>query len=250
MTAIGKLLVLSTLVLALGVLTWSTNIYVHRPGWFGPAVETSDRANAPVNFAQMKGEMDVLTRSAAVASEAWGTNLKTLEEREQLRADRKAAYAERIRWARKGNPKDLIDPDNPKSAGKGFYEPVVDRSTRLYDMSKDANGIPKGAAVLGTNGRPLPGLDGLQDSIAGDAAASVELNKEILKQEEEFDRLSKLVVETEIRAIKMGIIRDSVQSELFFLSTFEVNVFETRETVFRRERQLRDRLKILGVNDP
>jgi len=41
-----------------------------------------------------------------------------------------------------------------------------------------------------------------------------------------------------------------VQAELFFLSTFEVNVFETRETVFRRERQLRDRLRTLGINDP
>ena len=48
----------------------------------------------------------------------------------------------------------------------------------------------------------------------------------------------------------MGIIRDNTQAELFFLSTFEVNVFETRETVFRRERQLRDRLKILGIVNP
>jgi hypothetical protein len=48
----------------------------------------------------------------------------------------------------------------------------------------------------------------------------------------------------------MGVIRDSAQAEVFFLSTFEVNVFETRETVFRRERQLRARLKGLGILDP
>ena len=46
------------------------------------------------------------------------------------------------------------------------------------------------------------------------------------------------------------MIRDSIQSEWFFLSSFEVNVYETRETVLRRERQLRNRLKALGVVDP
>ena len=55
---------------------------------------------------------------------------------------------------------------------------------------------------------------------------------------------------TQARVIAMGVIRDSVQAELFFLSTYEVNVFETRETVLRRERQLRGRLKVLGYNDP
>jgi hypothetical protein len=133
----------------------------------------------------------------------------------------------------------------------------------LYDLTV-VGGLPKAKTkdkdgkdvfldvtpVVGTDGAPLPGLDGLLGSIADDTAASVELNKQILAAEDEFDRLDKLVIETEARAIKMGIIRDSVQAELFFLSTFEVNVFETRETVFRRERQLRGRLKVLGITDP
>ena len=104
--------------------------------------------------------------------------------------------------------------------------------------------------MLGTNGAPLPGLDGLLGSIAGDTAAGLELQKQILAQEAEFDRLDKLVVETQARVIKMGIIRDSVQAEWLFLSAFEVNASETRDTVFRRERQLRGRLKGLGIGDP
>jgi hypothetical protein len=249
MTLIGKLLVFSILVMGLSVLTWSASVYVQRPGWFDDPQEAAPKGHKPVTFKGMKAEAEALYRNAAVASESWGTHLKVLEEREKLRADRRAAYAERLRWAHKGNPNDLIDKANPKLGGKGFYESVVDKGTNLYDMTVVA-GLPKGKAVLGTGGAYLPGRDGLLDSIAGDTAAGVELNKQILALEDEFDKLDKQVRDTEVRAIKMGEIRDQVQAELFFLSTFEVNVFETRETVFRRERQLRARLKILGINDP
>jgi hypothetical protein len=252
MTAIGKLFALVTLVAGLALLTWSVNLYVHRPGWFAePPLEGVDKGSRPVGFPQMKKETEALYRSAAVASEAWGTHLRALEQREEYRANRKRQYALRIQWAHKGNPRDPIDATNPKSPGKGFYEHVVDPATRLYDLTVDAKtGLPRGKPVVGTEGLPLPGLDGLLDSIADDTKASVALNEEILKQEAEFDRLDKLVIDTEIRAIKMGVIRDSVQAEVFFLSTFEVNVFETRETVFRRERQLRGRLRGLGIQDP
>jgi hypothetical protein len=250
MTAIGKLLVFLNLVAGLGILTWSTSVYVSRPGWFNPAPDGGvDKGNSPVGFAQLKAETDALTRSAGIASAAWGTHLKTLQEREKLRAERRAGFDQRRRWAYKGNPKDLADKDNPKSA-KGFYEPVVDPNTKLYDLTVDANGLPKGAAVLGTDGVPLPGLDGLGNSITGDTAEIVDLDKQILAQRNEFLKVTKDVQAMEIRKIKMGEIRNNIQNELFFLSTFEVNVYETRETVFRRERQLRERLKVLGITDP
>jgi hypothetical protein len=250
MTAIGKLLAVVNLVAGLGLLTWSVNLYVQRPGWFADPPDTVDKGSSPVGFKQLKVEADALYRGAAVASEEWGTHLKALEEREKVRAERRDEYVKRLRWAHTGNPKDLIDKDNPKS-GKGFYEPVIDPATKLFDLKPDpATGLPKGAAVLGVNGTPLPGLDGLLDSITGDKLAALELNKQTILQKDEYDRLKKLVLDTQERAIKMGIIRDSVQAELFFLSTFEVNVFETRETVFRRERQLRGRLKVLGLGEP
>jgi hypothetical protein len=207
-----------------------------------------DKGNNPVGFAQLKVETEALTRAAGIASETWGAHLKTLEEREKLRAERRAGFAERRRWAYKGNPKDLADKDNPKSA-KGFYEPVIDPVTKLYDLTVVA-GIPKGKAVLGTDGVPLPGLEGLGTSITGDTAEIVELDKQIAAQRKEFLKVTADVAVMEIRAIKMGEIRDNVQAELFFLATFEVNVFETRETVFRRERQLRSSLKVLGITDP
>jgi hypothetical protein len=249
MAEIGKALVLMLLIVSLAVLTWSTSVYVERPGWFDPAPEGIDKGNKPVGFAQLKAETDTLTRTAAAASEAWGSHLKTLEEREKYRAGRNAAYAERIRWAHKGNPNDKIDPANPKSPGKGFYEPVIDPATRLHDLSL-VGGIPRGKAVLGTDGNPLPGRDGLLDSLAGDVTEIQNLNVQIMAGRKEYDKLSTDVIATEVRAIKMNEIRDSVQNEQFFLATVEVNVFETRETVFRRERQLRDRLRVLGITDP
>lgn len=248
MAAIGKLLALLNLVAGLGILTWSVTVYVQRPGWFDPAPEVVDKGNNPVGFAQLKTETDALSRAAAVASETWGNHLKALEEREKLRADRRAAFNERRVWMYKGNPKDLADKDNPKS-GKGFYEPVIDPATKLHDLALAA-GKPKGAAVLGYDNNPLPGLEGLGASISGDTAQILELDAQIAAQRKEFLKVTADVSAMEIRAIKMGAIRDSIQSELFFLSTFEVNVYETRETVFRRERQLRERLRILGVTEP
>ncbi|MBM3982952.1 MAG: hypothetical protein FJ304_22310 [Planctomycetes bacterium] len=248
MTALGKLLVVLNLVIGLGALSWSANLYVHRPSWFNEPPEFVDKGSSPVGFKQLDAEAKSLHKIASVTTEAWGVNLKALEDREKYRADRVAGYAERILWAKKGNPKDLIDKDNPKT-GKGFYEPVIEKTTNLHDLTLVA-GLPKGAAVLGTDGRPLPGGDGLLDSIAGDTAASLEIQKEILKQEAEFDRLDKLVIETETKLLKMVVIRDSIQNEWLFLTAFEVNASETRDTVFRRERQLRARLKVLGIIDP
>lgn len=249
MTAIGKLLAVLNLIVGIGVLSWSVNVYVHRPNWFNEPTESVDKGNSPVTFKQYKVEADSLYRVAAVSSESWATSLKALEEREKYRADREAGYAKRIQWGKKGNDADKIDAMNPKSPGKGFYEPVIDKASNLHDLTIVA-GLPKGKAVVGTDGQPLPGLEGLLNSIAGDTAAMLEIQKEILKQEAEFDRLDKLVIETQVKAIKMGVIRDSVQAEWLFLTAFEVNASETRDTVFRRERQLRARLKVLGISDP
>ena len=285
MTAIGKVLALLNLVGGLAILTWAVGVYVERPGWFEPAPEGVDKGNSPLGFAQMKAEGDALARGAGVASEAWGTHMKALEEREKVRADRRAANADRLRWAHKGHPKHPVDKDNPKSAGVGFYEPVrVDDGlpklradlkaaedkgqtdvalklrddlrrltlvSGLYDLRPDPiTGLPRGKPAVGTDGLPLPGLDGLLDTVSDDVVAIKNLNEEARLQRETFDQLSTQVRATQGRAISMGVIRDSVQAELFFLTTFEVNVFETRETVLRRERQLRGRLKVLGFNDP
>lgn len=245
MAAIGKLLAVLTLVVSLGLLTWSLGVYAARPGWFDPPPDSGiDKGNKPVGFAQLKAETESLNRAAAVASEAWGVHARLLDEREKYRAARKAAFAQRLYWAHKGHPTDKVDPLNPKSPGKGFYEAVVDPTTRLYDTNK------LGPAVLGTDGAPLPGLDGLLDTLVGDVTAMQDLNKQIAEGRKEYDKLSAQVGAMELRVVKMGVIRDNVQAELFFLSTFEVNVFETRETVLRRERQLRDRLRTLGISNP
>ncbi len=247
MTAIGKLLALLNLIVGLGVMAWSVTAYVHRPAWFDKAA-AGERNERALMFEQLKAEAGAQIRTAGFASQSWGANLKALEEREKARADRGAAYAERLRWAHKGNPKDLVDPGNPKSAGKGFYEPVIDPLTNLHDLAPGA--APKGKAVVGVDGRPLPGLDGLLGTLSGDTNRIVELTEQIGEQQKVFNKLSAEVDVTEQRALRMGEIRDSVQAELFYLSTFEVDVYETRETVLRRARQLRARLKELGVENP
>lgn len=246
MAAIGKLLVLSCFVAAIGMLTWSTTLYAERPQWFSETTDTVvDRGN---NFKQLKAEIDSLSRASASASESWGTYLRTLEAREKLRADRKAAFDQRVTWALKGNPNDLIDSMNAKT-GRGFYVPFIDEKTRLHDLTL-VKGKPRGAPIQGTDGNDLTGLENSQTSITADTEASSMLYAQILEGTNEFQKLSEQVAATDERLKSMGIIRDSVQAELFFLMGFEVNASEARDTVLRRERQLRNRLKSLGVNDP
>jgi hypothetical protein len=247
MTAIGKILAVLLMTAGLAVLTWSVVVFTERPGWFDPAPDAVEKGHVPANFAMMKNDIDQLNRAAAAASQSWGAQLKRVEDLEKQRADRRAGYAMRLQWARAGNPKDLIDPVDPKS-GKGFYEPVVDPNTKLYDLTK------LGAPVLGTDGTPLRGTDNLLATIQKDEAAITDrpdgLEAQIEAQRKLYAKLSADVIAMEARAIKMGEIRDSVQAELFFLASFEVNVFESRELVVRRERQLRGRLKELGIANP
>lgn len=250
MTAIGKLLAMLTLVVGLGILTWSLGLYVQRPGWFEKPPEGGvDPGNRPVGFEALKAEAESLARASQLASEAWGTQVKVLEEREKVREDRRKAYRERIKWAHEGHPKDKVDKDNPASPGKGFYEHVVDPGTKLYDLTL-VGGLPKGKAVLGVDGLPLRPLDGLLNSIAGDVNQIQSFNADILKQRQAYAKLQKESRDYEDRGVRMTVIRDSVLAEKFFLETFEVNVYETRETVRRRQEQLRGRLKVLGVVDP
>jgi hypothetical protein len=136
--------------------------------------------------------------------------------------------------------------------------------------------LPRGKPVQAVDGAPLPGAEKLLDSITADVTETNRLNDAIrklregekeLKTERDFreadgytkaeeykklgDReLIKYTRALELRVGKMREIRDTVQAELFFLSTYEVNVYETRETVLRRERQLRKRLLGLGITDP
>jgi hypothetical protein len=250
MTAIGKLLAVLTLVVGLGIFTWSLGIYVQKPGWFNDPPEGGvDAGNKPVTFKGLEAEAASLTRASQLASEAWGAQVKLLEDREKVRKSRKDAYAERIKWAHEGNKKDKVDKDNPASPGKGFYEHAIDPATKLFDMTLVA-GLPKGKAVLGTDGLPLRPLDGLLDSIVGDVTAIQDYNAQILKQRQRYKALQIESRDYEDRGVRMTVIRDSVLAERFFLETFEVNVYETRETVRRRQEQLRGRLRGLGIVDP
>lgn len=236
MTIFGKLLALLNLVIGLGLLAWSVSLYTQRPGWFDPIPETVAPGQNPVNFAQLKAEIDRLGRAAVAASENWGTNRKVLEHAEQVRVARQKVYAERLVWTRTGNPNYKDKSGN--RTGAGFFEPVFD-SSGLLDLRT------LGPPLMGPDQRDLQGVDTLGKTISTDADLILKYQSDIDEKTKEFERVSNQVTETELRLRRMGDIRDVVQSEKFFLDTFEVNVYETRETVLRRKKQLVQRLEQL-----
>lgn len=233
MTTLGKILVFVNLVVAVAILSWSTTLYAARPGWFDPKPEGVSPGHEPQSFAQLKEDIDTLGRAAVAAGREWGVQRNRLEAAEKQRADRLKGYAERLQWAREG--RDPKDPNSP-----GFFAPVYD-SRGLLDLSK------VGEPILGDDNRPLRGVNKLGAGVAADVAEIVRQNKEAVRLREEFGALAKTIADTETRLLKMGVIRDAVQAELFHLGTFEVNVYETRETVLRRKRQLAGRLAELGA---
>jgi hypothetical protein len=69
-------------------------------------------------------------------------------------------------------------------------------------------------------------------------------------QREAFKKIADNVNLFNTRLERMTAIRESVQAEAFHLKSFEVNVYETRETVLRRKKQLVGRLNELGGSPP
>jgi hypothetical protein len=234
MTFIGKLLAFLNLIVGLGFVSFAATLYFQRPSWFEPIPEVVDKGNAPVTFAQLKQDTDNLGRSATAASAEWGQQLKKLEAVETRRADRLKEFEKRTGWMRKGNPADK---------GAAFYEHVNETGATeksLIDHTK------LGPAIAAIDGKPLQGVDNLGKAFSDDVDAVIALEKDVEKQTKRYDELGTEILLEEGRKLKMGDIRASVQSELFYLSTFEVNVYETRETVFRRKKQLAQRLDELS----
>jgi hypothetical protein len=236
MTFIGKLLAFLNLIIGLGFLSFAASLYFQRPSWFEPVPDIVDRGNSPVTFAQLKQDTENAGRSAAGASVAWGEQLRKLEQTEARRIDRQKEFDKRLLWARTGNPADK---------DTGFYEHVyiMDASgtkpTTVIDISQ------RGPAVT-LAGTPLLGVDKLGKQLLDDSDAVITHEKDVEAKIKQYDDVSTDILREEGRKLKMSEIRTSVQSELFYLSTFEVNVYETRETVFRRKKQLTQRLMELG----
>jgi hypothetical protein len=230
MTLIGKLLAYLNLLAGLGILAWSTTLYTQRPGWFNPIPDSISPGQNPESFKQMQAEIDLLFRTATAARTNWGSQSKTLEGLEAKRTDRLKKYDERLNWARNGNP---------GNDGNGFYEPVYDKSTGLLDLGT------VGAPIKGADNKPLKGAEKLMANFNTDVDEVARLSEQIKTQRNEFARISTDILRNEERLRKISDIREAVQAELFFLESFEENVYQTRATVFSRKKQLVGRLNEL-----
>lgn len=234
MTLLGKILAFVNLLIAMAMVSLSVTLYATRPGWLAAKPDVAyPPGQEAQNIAVLKDEIDTLGRAAVAASTDWGAQRTRLVGLEKLRADRKKGYEQRLAWALDGrNPK---DPNSP-----GFFEPVFEASTGLLDLNT------VGQPIIGPDNQPLRGVNKLGTNRAADVREVNRLAKENSQLREEFQAIGTRILGTETRLLKMGVIRDAVQAELFHLASFEVNVYETRETVLRRKQQLMNRLAALG----
>ncbi|MBA4191597.1 MAG: hypothetical protein C0467_26765 [Planctomycetaceae bacterium] len=245
MTFIGKTLAIFNLLIGLGIVSWSASVYTQRPAWFDPIPEGgADKGSDPKVFAQLKKDAETLAKAANIASGTWGANLKTLETLEDRRDKRVAEFAQRLQWTKTG-----------KDGKNAFFKPVWEKDATGKDTSvmqlyeEDAAGKYTqvlGEPIIGPDGQPLKGSETLLTNFSDDVKKVTELSQLVVKHREKYAELSLEILKDEDRLLRMIKIRDAVQGELFYLSSFEVNVYETRETVLRRQKQLVLRLMELG----
>lgn len=232
-TVIGKLFAFLNLVVGVGMCMWAVNVYTNRPSYFNPIPESIDKGNTPETFAQFKADIDALGKAANGAAAAWGDGIKVLEQKETTRTYRQGKLAARLKVARDGDPK----------TGIGFTELLEDPVTKLIDVDK------VGPPVLGppppgeTAGQPLRGADKLLEFANRDASeiARIAAESKALRLEEKDLQVQVQAVET--KYLKQTDIRENLHAEFTFLSAFEVTVYEDRETVFKRKKQLQRQLE-------
>lgn len=238
MTVFGKLLAFLNLVVGLGLAMWSVNLYTNRPSWYDEPSDVVDKGNSPITFKQLKAETDVLGKSAASLSGKWGTGLATVVQREQTRKDRSTKHAARLVLARTGN--------NAAGSPKAFTELLTDPVTGLTDLTRF------GADVIGPpppgqpTGEALRGADTLLARVNADVAASILVANQSKALRLEERKLAVDILATDVRYQKQTDIRENLVNEYLYLAAFEVNVYEDRETVFKRKAQLQRRLTIFG----
>jgi len=237
LTVIGKLLTYLNLLAGLAILTWAVSSYKMRPGWFDAAPERIEKGHDPQNFAMLKQEAEALAKTADAASGVWGENLKALKKVEARRGERLKALDERLKWMRTGNP---------AKGGAAFFKAVYEKDAAGKD-STNLNVTEVGAPIHGPDDRPLRGVDTLLANFSADVKTVNELALRNAAHREKYAVLTKQIEEEGRRLDAMLGVRDAVQSELFYLETFELNVYETRTTVVNRRRQLAQRLAELGV---
>ena len=69
MTLLGKILTFVNLVIAMAMVSWSVTLYSTRPAWFDAKPEGGfPPGKDPVNFAQLKEDIDALGRAATAAA--------------------------------------------------------------------------------------------------------------------------------------------------------------------------------------
>jgi hypothetical protein len=250
MTLIGKTLVFVVLVIAVGICVFATATYTQRRPWFMPTPEGGvDKGNYFVTFALLKTEIDALGNAATAASGAWGANLRELEAKEKLRADRQARmFGVRnadgsvktkglLDFARQGNPK----PGEPAADAPGFYRLKEDPATRLLDLT-DLSATDPGPDKV-----PLRGADQLLARINADAKAQVDLAAQSQKLRQRQKELSGEIAILDTQVAKQRVIRDHQLNEAAYLAAFEINLVEQRQIVGSRQRQLVEEMKRFGA---
>jgi hypothetical protein len=251
MTMLGKFLAVLNLIVGMGMAITGTMVYTQKPYWFeAPPDGAVDRGNTPVTFKELTAEIDKLGKTAATASQSWGTAYKTLRDKEKIRKDRQAEYDRRLQVGWQG-PVKAGSPQDARAPGDAFFTDVIDDRTGLIDitqvlMDKKDKPIP----VLGPDGKPLQGADTLMDLhhkevelTAGDGKMKKGLLQEIKDSREEQLKLQVSIVQAESRVLKQFQIREEVQYEVLFLKDFRINVGSNQETVYARKKQLEERIK-------
>ncbi|HUR53587.1 MAG TPA: hypothetical protein VMZ71_05630, partial [Gemmataceae bacterium] len=122
----------------------------------------------------------------------------------------------------------------------------TDPLTGLTNLAQPGPEVIGPPAPGEATGQPLRGSETLLARVNTDVAATILVADQSKKLRLRERELAEDIKATEIRYLKQTDIREHQTNEYLFLAAFEVNVYEDRETVFKRKAQLQRRLATFG----
>lgn len=223
MTTFGKMLVFLNLILGMAFLSWSVGLFTQKVDWLDRTNFAGEKVEGEIS--RLKSQIGQLTLQARIASASWGTAYEELTKVEKEREDRKTAFAQRLVWARTGDP-----------MGRGFFQDQLLPGTGLINTEQ------LGPVINGPDGKPLRGAETLSQSIEANDKTVEQYIKDIAdlkRQQKEEQRSEKLY---QLKLDKHAAFFDQLLNEQIYLEAFEINWSELLRTVSRRKTQLLERL--------
>lgn len=229
---LGKIFVFVNLIAAIGLTAWAVSLTSNRLDWidkpegFNPGDE-NPLANDTNNIERLKNKVTRLNDGIKASQNGLAAKSTILINTETERDFRYASLQARITNARTGKFRTLKYLVN----------------SGLLDLTPN-----NGEDVLGVDGKPLVGLDAIQQQIKISVDNQSALIKESVRLRKEYETVSDVITKLDEEIERQKVIKSNGEDEAKYLADRSTDWDEQVRTLERRVKQLTDRLTEISTS--